>query len=971
MSRKLVLVVITSILLVSLHGSTAFARIISNDEFLDSYDVEVSNSTAYVSVPFYYQSNNYYCGPAALEMVLDYYGEDIPQTEIADVARTYPYVTYTDELRRAAHFSNLSTSLGDEMSGNITGYSAREVGYAAFEQHGLTIDDLKVSIDRGEPLIVLMWWTPLKEYGHYRVVVGYNETHIIMHDPWNKDLWGGTYGGANTTMTYSTFLDLWEYLGNWTLWVHPWDVELQIPSTVAKGDNLEVTANITYPCSTPFDASQYSAFSCNATVELQQGLELGPGETTQHSLGNITAGNSVQTSWSIHASETGFYNISVKAMGIIEGSVWAHGTYPPYDYEDVIGGLCVDSLSIINQTGKVHNLDTSLNYTSIQEAINAPETLDGHTIFVEEGIFYENVVVNKLLSLIGEDRNSTIIDGNSTGTVVNITASNVRITNFTIQKSRSAYPDCGIYLSSNGNNISYNFITDNYLGIWLEHSSSNTISGNNITENNACGIWLHLSSSNTISGNNITDNSDGINLEDSSNNNMTENKIIANNGYEFPAPWPNYGYGIKLYYSSNNFLRDNTLTGNDLNFGVLGSVLSDFVNDVDVSNLVDGKPMYYWVNAWGAEIPLDAGYVALVNCTNVNVENLTLTKNMQGILLVYTTHSTISENSVIDNLNGIMLFNSSSNIVHGNNLKAHYGFGIGLTICSNNTISKNNVTATEYFGIYLSKSPNNALSGNNITNNTYGILLEDSLNNSISGNNMANNFGGIALGHFSNTNTISSNSIKDNSYGVVLHNSSDNSIYRNNFLNNFLTQTITDSSMNFWDNGFEGNYWSNYNGTDADHDGIGDTEHVIDPDNTDHHPLMGMFSDFNATSEYHIQTVCNSSISDLVFNGTAMSFNVSGGNGTTGFCRICIPTALMNGTYRVFVNGTEVLPAPLPLPCSNNTHTYLYFTYNHSTQEVTITPELPSYLILPLFMISTILTVIIYRRKHVQQKKET
>lgn len=181
MDRQVTILALT--LLVISIGSAAFTQTACDDELLSNFNVEAGNSAAYLPVPFHYQSNNYYCGPAALEMVFDYYGEDIPQTEIADVARTYPYVTYTDELRRAAHFSNLSTSLGDEMSGNITGYSARMIGYAAFEQWGLTTDDLKTLINKGEPLIVLMWWTPSKVYGHYRVVIGYNETHIIMHDP--------------------------------------------------------------------------------------------------------------------------------------------------------------------------------------------------------------------------------------------------------------------------------------------------------------------------------------------------------------------------------------------------------------------------------------------------------------------------------------------------------------------------------------------------------------------------------------------------------------------------------------------------------------------------------------------------------------------------------------------------------------------------------------------------------------------
>jgi len=78
-------------------------------------------------------------------------------------------------------------------------------------------------------------------------------------------------------------------------------------------------------------------------------------------------------------------------------------------------------LGLIIQSEGVHNLDTGLNYTSIQEAIDAPQTLYGHTIFVEEGIYYEHVVLNKSLSLIGENRSTTIIDGNHTGNVIKIT----------------------------------------------------------------------------------------------------------------------------------------------------------------------------------------------------------------------------------------------------------------------------------------------------------------------------------------------------------------------------------------------------------------------------------------------------------------------------------------------------------------------------------------------------------------------
>jgi hypothetical protein len=152
-------------------------------------------------------------------------------------------------------------------------------------------------------------------------------------------------------------------------------------------------------------------------------------------------------------------------------------------------------------------------------------------------------------------------------------------------------------------------------------------------------------------------------------------------------------------------------------------------------------------------------------------------------------------------------------------------------------------------------------------------------------------------------------------------------------------QIHTEGSNDTWDIGFPsgGNFWSDYNGSDSSHDGIGDSNYTIDASNVDRYPLMGTFNSFSVSSEQSVETICNSTISGFTFNGTAISFNVSGDPGTTGFCRICIPTALMNESYKVFVNGTEV--AYTLLPFSNSTHTYLYFSYSHSTQQVTVIPE--------------------------------
>lgn len=278
----------------------------------------------------------------------------------------------------------------------------------------------------------------------------------------------------------------------------------------------------------------------------------------------------------------------------------------------------------------------------------------------------------------------------------------------------------------------------------------------------------------------------------------------------------------------------------------------------------------------------------------------------------------------------------------------------------------------------LSSNYNSVYENSIIDNWKDGIDLGYSSNyNSIFANNIDNDDDGIEL-YNSSSNRIHGNNITKNYYGIYLSESSDNVFYHNNFIYSQVHDKSWDypsipPSVNVWDDDYPsgGNYWSNYAGTDLSsgpyqnetrNDGIGDTPYIIDANNADLYPLMGSFSDFNVTSEYQVQTICNSTISDFHFNSTAISFNVFGENGTTGFCRICVPTALMNGAYKVFVNGTEV--SHTLLPCSNSTHSCLYFTYNHSTQKVVIIPEFPSLIILPLFMIATILAAIAYRRKH-------
>lgn len=224
----------------------------------------------------------------------------------------------------------------------------------------------------------------------------------------------------------------------------------------------------------------------------------------------------------------------------------------------------------------IGNVNTKQAYSAIQEAIN--NASEGDTIVVTSGTYYEQVVVNKTVSVIGKNKSTTIIDGNEKGIpIFSVTASHVRISGFTIQRAAQFGEwGTGIYISSSFNSIDNNIISWNWpgSGIYLTNSSNNMIATNTIS-NNHDGVSLQLSSNNTINNNIISNNWNGIDLWGSPNNTITNNVISLNRQYDGIHVYnysnntiiigntiSNNGYGLNLYSSSGNIVYHNNFRNN-------------------------------------------------------------------------------------------------------------------------------------------------------------------------------------------------------------------------------------------------------------------------------------------------------------------------------------------------------------------------------------------------------------------------
>jgi parallel beta-helix repeat protein len=441
--------------------------------------------------------------------------------------------------------------------------------------------------------------------------------------------------------------------------------------------------------------------------------------------------------------------------------------------------------------------------------------------------------------------------------------------------------NCGIKIESTSD---YNFVNDNVIeqnenhGIVLYSSSYNNIYNNNMTLNAASGVILYMysncnliahntaklnfkgvelgafSGNNNVSENNLVDNNYGVILDTSQNNTIFANNLICSKYYGvYLYSSPNNtiinnkirnGFtGIFLYMSSQNLLSNNLLTNNTYNLEVDGKNISHFINQIDTSNVIEEKPVYYLINKQNFTVPLDAGYIAMVNCSEITVRDQSLSHNAEGVLLAYTTNTTIV--------------------------------------------------------------------ANNITNNRCGIHL---------------------------------------------HSSSNNLIYHNNFVNN-IRNVYTFNSINVFDNGFEGNYWSTCSVQDSNKDGIGDIPYIIDDDSKDNFPLMGTFYSYSIAERVYVEIISNLTIKKIELIEANSTIKISTLEASTdqaqGFCRLTIPHAVISPPYNIVINDS---PMASKLVFENENLSIIYCSYPDQ-----IIQEFHVFVILLLFITLTLITLIFHK----------
>ncbi len=409
------------------------------------------------------------------------------------------------------------------------------------------------------------------------------------------------------------------------------------------------------------------------------------------------------------------------------------------------------------------------------------------------------------------------------GTAVKLmNAEKVSISNNTFREVASAVD----IISSANVTVNKNVFEDDWSSIYSGINSENVSILNNYIKGKDCeAIEVHSANS-TIKGNMlvnvrygiaVTGGADGTSIEDNVIDGVlagytggaiqggaygiyleSENIVIINNTIR------NSTY-IGMWIKGENItMRNNTMENNLFNFRYDANWYHP-QNDIDTSNRVDGKPIYYSYNESNFVVNYqDAGMVILVKCSNVTVKDVSVSNNFEGIVLSGCSNVTIENSTITKNFWGILSVWDSRNVrIENNEIFRNYEWGINvgggdknLTIINNEIHENGNGILVKGFYGYVWRSFKNVyIADNRIYNNTlkelanwYNIGIKVALadNVTIENNEIHDNSNGIGLttsdqgGWFS----IKNNRVYDNNYGIYARDGGDCEIISNEFVNN-------------------------------------------------------------------------------------------------------------------------------------------------------------------------------------------
>jgi parallel beta-helix repeat protein len=381
------------------------------------------------------------------------------------------------------------------------------------------------------------------------------------------------------------------------------------------------------------------------------------------------------------------------------------------------------------------------------------------------------------------------------------------------------------------------------------------------TNETHCGYGISVQDSDDvfISSNVMTDCETGLSLYESNNNFLGNNEVS------------NSSTGIDLTFSHGNTLRNNRMISNQYNFNLIAlghyAPMCMYINDVDPSNAVDGKPIYYVINRSSEIVPSLVGCIVIVNSTGITVKDLRLRNNGCEVILAFTSNSIVENVSATTSLTGILLDRCDQTMAKHNNVSYDFYAGITTYEARYAIITQNTVDHTSHgCGIWIEDSNFVSVRDNVVTYTSAGggqefdgcgVLIDDSCDCNVTKNTIAYNLIGITFGApDAQRNRIAGNTIMVNDVGFIICGQSNIICHNNVVANNISAERMWFTCSNNLDLGvYGGNYWGYYSGIDHNHDGIGDTSYLIDSLNIDHYPLMSMWREWDVNCDGRISVL--------------------------------------------------------------------------------------------------------------------